>query len=160
MKLFALSLLFVLGPLTTARAESTLFLEKADNLASHSTLKAGDSLEFPAGFRLENFNAQKGFAGAVLTGRGERGAHYACGISLAAISEVRFVTALRWDVSSVSTSGDVVSLSLKNEQFDDRALELRCSTNAPVGELLAGKGVKLRDVTAFEGISERLPASY
>jgi hypothetical protein len=160
LKSIALSLLLVLGTLNTARAESTLFLEKADNLANRSTLAAGDSLEFPAGFRLEKFNAEKGFAAAVLTGKGERGAHYACGISLAAISEVRFTTSLRWDVASVAAQGDVILVSLKNEQFDDRQMELRCSANAPVGSLLTGLGVKLRELNTYEGISERNPASY
>jgi hypothetical protein len=160
LKFIALSLLLVFGTLHTARAESTLFLEKADSLSSRSSLLAGDSLEFPAGFRLEKFNAEKGFAAAILTGKGERGANYACGVSLAAISEVRFTSALRWEVASVAAQGDVILVTLKNEQFETRQMEIRCSSNAPVGGLLTGLGVKLRELNTYEGISERLPASY
>lgn len=158
MKHLALSLLLILGPLS-ARAESLLFLEKADTLASRTALEMGDVLEFPSGFRLENFNAEKGYAATVFTGKGVRGQSYACALSLRAISEVRFASSLQWNVTSLSRDGEVTFVSLKNEQFDERPLELRCSNNAPVGEILAGKGVKLRELNAYESLDDRIPAS-
>lgn len=145
------------GP-ACARAESLLVLERGGDLAMRRSLFEGDTLSFPSGFRLENFSPEKGFAATIMTGTAKRGHDYACALSIAAISEVRFTSEMTWQVTAVSLKDDVLSVSLKNEQFDSRPLELRCSENAPVGEVLAGKGVKLEELRAYESLDQRMPS--
>jgi hypothetical protein len=155
MKLFSLlSLLLLISPRLSARADSSISMDERNGLASGEALQAGDTLRFPRGFRLPDFSPERGMATLIVKGQ-EHGQNYACAFAIEADTEVKFPEITHWTLVRNEKEGDVTKLAFVHDSFGAlRPLEFRCAGAVDVKAVLMDRLISLPVEVPVEHISD------